>query len=232
MIKAVFFDLDNTLYDQDLYFSSAYTAIALHLEEYLSFPSENIFSRLRALHKEKGSMYLTLFDDLLESIGVHEKKMVRVLVELFHNASVDTLVPYEDAGIVLPGLARTFSLGIITNGHAEMQRRKVAALGLSELLPFQIYTAEMGHPKPSVRCYEYAIEMVNVNPEDSLYVGDNPYVDFTGAKNIGMRTIRILRGEFMSRRFYRDFIDAQMNNFYELEGLISNLTLGSTRRKA
>lgn len=183
------------------------------------------------MHKEKGSMYLTLFDDLLESIGVHEKNLVRVLVELFHNSSVDTLVLYEDAGIVLPRLVRTFSLGIITNGYAEMQRRKVAALGLSELLPFQIYTAEMGHPKPSVRCYEYAIEMVNVNPEDSLYVGDNPYVDFTGAKNIGMQTIRLLRGEFMSKRVYPNIIDAQISDFYELEVLISNFNLDSTREQ-
>jgi putative hydrolase of the HAD superfamily len=232
MIRAIFLDLDNTLYDQDLYFSSAYSAIARHIEKCFSFPSADTLSRLRALLREKGSMYSTLFDDLLESIGFREEKLVRLLVELFHHAPVDTLVPYEDAGIVLPRMAQKFLLGIITNGHAEMQRRKVAALDLSELLPFQIYTAEMGHPKPSVRCYEYAIEMANVDPQESLYVGDNPYVDFTGARQIGMHTIRLLRGEFMSIMCSGDVSDAQVRDFYELEDVISSFSVESMRGRS
>lgn len=232
MIRAIFFDLDNTLYDQGLYFSSAYTAIARYLEKNYSFPSAYIFSMLKALLREKGSMYSRLFDDLLKSIGHREENLVRVLVELFHNAPVSTLVLYEDAEIVLPRLARTFSLGIITNGHAEMQRRKVTALGLGELLPFQVYTAAIEHPKPSMQCYKYALEMASVNPHESLYVGDNPYVDFTGAKQIGMRTIRLMRGEFMPIRLAGDIIDAQVKDFYELEGLISDLNSDSIRSKA
>jgi putative hydrolase of the HAD superfamily len=230
MIRAIFFDLDNTLYDQDLYFLSAYTTIARYLEKCFSFPNDYILSILMVLLREKGSMYSTLFDDLLESIGSREENLVRVLVELFHNAAVETLVPYEDAGIVLPRLARTFSLGIITNGYAEMQRRKVAALGLSELLPIQVYTAELCHPKPSKRCYEHAIKMVNVNPGDSLYVGDNPYIDFMGAKETGMYTVRLMRGEFMTVQSIGESVDAQVKDYYELEDLISNLNIDSTWR--
>lgn len=221
MIKAIFFDLDNTLYDQDVYFSSAFATIARHLEECFSFPSVDTLSKLRALFREKGSMYPRLFDDLLEGLGSREEGLLRALVELFHRAPVDTLALYEDAASILPRLARSFLLGIITNGQAEMQRRKVMALGLGGLLPYQVYTAELGHPKPSTRGYEYAIEMTEVGPQESLYVGDNPYVDFAGAKHAGMHAVRLLRGEFASTRCSSDVSDAHVRDFYELEDVIS-----------
>ena len=44
-------------------------------------------------------------------------------------------------------------------------------------------------------------------PQNSFYVGDNPLLDFKGAKKIGMKTIRILKGEFrnMSKNKYIDY---------------------------
>ncbi len=177
-------------------------------------------------------MYPRFFDDLLEGLGSREEGLLRALVELFHRAPVDTLALYEDAASVLPRLARSFLLGIITNGQAEMQRRKVIALGLRDLLPYQVYTAEMGHPKPSVRCYEHAIEMANIDPQESFYVGDNPYIDFTGAKHIGMHAVRLLRGEFASVRCSSDVSDAQVRDFYELEDVICSFDTCSMRGRA
>lgn len=229
MIKAIFFDVDNTLYDQRLYFSSGFKVIAQYLRERYSLVEESVIARFWALLGAKGSMYPRLFDDLLSCFRIYDDKLVKALLQLFHKAPVDSLVPYEDAGDVLPRLTRKYLLGLITNGHADMQRRKVAALGLQDMFSIQVFTAETGYPKPSSHGYEYALKVANIGPQESLYMGDNPHVDFIGAKYVGMHTVRLLRGDFMGVKANDGLVDAQVRNFYSLEKLLANIDFSGTR---
>lgn len=217
MIKAIFFDLDNTLYDQMEYFLSGFATISDHLSQKYALAKDDIYSRLMTLQHTKGSMYTNLFDGLLDSFGIHDKKEVQNLIHLYHTTSVDTLSLYEDAADVLPGLAEDYLLGLITNGNAGMQRRKAAALNLNRLLKIRIYTADIGFPKPSPQGFQYAISISGTQPSESIYVGDNPYTDFAGPYEIGMSTVRIVRGEFKDTSHCDAPISMQVHDFYELE---------------
>lgn len=217
MIKAIFFDLDNTLYDQALYFSSGFTAISEYLSRQYSLLGDEVFSRLLDLLKTKGSMYTNLFDDLLENLNMHDKEIVNILIYLFHNAPVTDLSLYGDAEDVLPRLSQKYLLGLITNGNSGMQRRKVAALNLNRLLKIQVYTADIGFPKPNPQGYEYAVSMAGIKPSEGVYVGDNPYIDFEGSHIVGMWTVRLLRGEFMNINGRDAQVNLQVRDFYELE---------------
>ena len=225
MIKAIFFDLDYTLYDQTLYFSSSFAAIARYLRERYSLSEEEIIARLKILLDNKGSTHPKLFNDLLEYLGLCDEQLVKTLVRIFHEAPVESLVLYEDARSVLPHLAQRYMLGLITNGNPEMQRRKVTALGLEDLIPIHVYTAEIGCPKPGVGGYEYAIKAAKVKARESLYLGDNPYVDFIGAKQLGMYTVRLLRGEFMLVKDNSYMIDFEIRDFYQFENMFPNFDI-------
>ena len=56
---------------------------------------------------------------------------------------------------------------------------------------------------------------LNINPEKSFYIADNPLVDFKGAKEAGFNTIRIKRGEFSHIPPNED-IDTEINSLNEL----------------
>jgi putative hydrolase of the HAD superfamily len=230
MIKFVCFDLDNTLYDQKLYFIESFNIIAKYLNESYSISYVAIIDKLWSLLNSKGSMYPRLFDDLLNLFGLYDKKIIKDLVQLFHQAPVTSLMLYEDARNVLPLLAQKYMLGLITNGDQQMQKRKVAALGLEELLNIKIYTAEIGFPKPAPEGYNLALKMAEIGPEKSLYVGDNPYIDFEGANNIGFYTVRLLRGEFKDSIVNDSLVDATIQDFYELQEFLFHLTSESSDR--
>jgi len=223
-LKAVFFDLDNTLYDARDYYASAFHEIAVFISSAYGISEGKINETLWNTLQNKGTLYSKLFDEVLASLGIDDPDCVGRLVDMFHNAPTSSIKLYQDAGVVLPRLASKYKLGLITNGNSEMQRRKVEALGLSSFLQVQVYTDEVGQAKPSVLGYQQAVQIANVNPEESMYVGDNPCVDFIGAKKIGMYTVRILRGEFAKVDVNPDFIDAEVRDLCKLEKLLASLT--------
>lgn len=217
-MKAIFFDLDDTLYDATIYFSSAFKEIAAFLARKFSIPEGVILDTLWTIFRKKGSLYTRLFDDALISLGLYpDDILLKEIVEVFHEADTKPLLLYEDVREVLQRLFGRYKLGIITNGNAKMQRRKVRSLELEQLMSIIVYTEEIGAPKPASDVYQYATHALGLRAYESVYVGDNPYVDFVGAKRIGMYTIRVLRGEFRSIRINQQYIDAEIKDFSELE---------------
>jgi FMN phosphatase YigB (HAD superfamily) len=64
-----------------------------------------------------------------------------------------------------------------------------------------------------------ALKKLDVVPSETFYVGDNPLVDFEGAKKAGMKTIRILRGEF--KKFPKNmYIDFEVKDLIEVLKLL------------
>jgi len=223
-MEAIFFDLDDTLYDATTYFSSAFKQVASYLSCHFLLSESLILDTLWNIFYQRGSLYSKLFDDTLATLQLQpNKSLVRKLVGLFHEAPTSLIRLYEDVREILPRLAMKYKLGLITNGNAKMQRRKVAALGLEKLMTVIIYSDDIKSPKPGTYAYEYALKTAIVSPQESLYVGDNPYVDFIGAKRVGMHTIRILRGEFALIQTNCEYIDAKVNNFYELVYCLQSL---------
>lgn len=56
----------------------------------------------------------------------------------------------------------------------------------------------------------------------SIYIGDNPIIDFAGAKKVGFITIRILRGAYKKVTSKLDVVDFEINDLYELIGVKLN----------
>lgn len=232
VLRAIFFDLDNTLYDGSLYLSSAFKQIARYLEDRFSLSADMVTESLWNCFKEKGSLYSKLFDDVLTTHGLYNADLVKELVRLFHEAPAGSIVLYEDARAVLKRLGHKYQLGVITNGDPTMQGRKVDALSLQELVKIQIYTGGLGCQKPSCHGYQYALKIAGARSQESLYVGDNPNVDFSGAKQVGMHTLRLLRGEFRCAKGGDVWIDRNVEDFYEIEELISHFSLSGTFRSS
>jgi putative hydrolase of the HAD superfamily len=197
MTRAVGFDLDNTLYDQALHVLPFFSAAAARLGDATGLQPAILENSLREAWNALGPVHPRLFDIVLERHGIHDRECVRMLVRMYHD-NVGPLELYPGVRLLLERLCRRFSLFLITDGNAAMQRRKVERLGIGPLLRATVLSAEhgMGLPKPHPAPFLRALELLQCAPAECLFAGDNPGSDIAGAARIGMRTARVLTGPF------------------------------------
>ena len=194
MIKAVLFDLDNTLYDAQQYFLGAFNNISKYISLKYNIPWQEVYKTLAGLWREKTSMYPYLFNDILSLLHL-DRDNPEDIVKIFNEYS-GWMEPYPD---VIPTLKvlreKNYKVSLVTDGNVERQKRKLEMLGLKSYFDTVVYAKEI-EPKPSSLPFLRALSELKVRSEDTFYVADNPLIDFKGAKAAGISTIRILRGEF------------------------------------
>lgn len=215
-MKAALFDLDNTLYDAQQYFLGAFEDLSDYLSAKHSMSKQEIYEILVELWRQKTSMYPYLFNDLLNLLHL-DQDSPEAIVKVF-NEYPGNLDPYQDVFPVLQMMKQKgYSLGIITDGNLERQERKIESLKLETLFDVIVYAKE-SESKPSPLPFLTALDKLKAKPSDALYVADNPILDFKGAKEAGIKTIRILRGEFaeVPRNEYIDFEITTLDQLLEI----------------
>ena len=96
---------------------------------------------------------------------------------------------YDGAREVLQKLSASASLAMVTNGLGEVQRSRIARLGLDEYFDAVAISAELGVAKPDVGIFEVVFKSLNSPPrETAVMVGDNLSADIRGGVNYGIAT--------------------------------------------
>jgi putative hydrolase of the HAD superfamily len=128
----------------------------------------------------------------LEPTAPAYKNLVRRFEEASHTGHVQAL---DGARALLAALSRTGVPCVLvcdtglTPGR--VVRRLLEGQGLLEYLAVQIFSDEVGVPKPDRRPFLAAIAPFDVVPSQVVHVGDMRRTDVAGARAIGMQTIRI-----------------------------------------
>ncbi|MFA5794545.1 MAG: HAD family hydrolase [Candidatus Brocadiia bacterium] len=195
--RAVIFDLGNTIYDKQYYVESAFKEIIKYLSQsyYLNYQATlDLFYRI---WKVRTSHYEFLLENLLNVLGIFSPELMGRLLQIYYNHK-SSIRTYRGVPKMLDVLGRKYKLAILTDGNLLMQYNKIRTLGIEDKFDLILCSAE--HPKkyakPNSYCYRLVTEKLNVNPSETVYVGDNPSEDFIGAKQIGIFTVRVLQGEF------------------------------------
>ena len=222
-IRAVLFDIDDTLYVEGDFFRSGFASAAAHLESLSAGPADRAYDLLVSLHFDEGRE--GVFDKAAARLGF-PAEWVPDLVQRFRaHAPQITLAP--DAIPALERLRGKYKLGAVTDGHAEVQRRKVEALGLEPLLDALVVCDDHGRHrwKPDPFPFLSCCELLGVVPAEAAFVGDNPERDIRGARNAGLRCIRIRRegGFFRHSGPEDDPADAEITHLNELESTLARL---------
>ena len=204
-IKAVIFDLDDTLVSEYEFIISGYRYMSGRLSERLGRSPEEIDDRLWELTKDK---YAYVFNRLFDSYGISysdEELQGYILDYRNHPAGLRF---YPDAYPTLKWLKdRGILRGIISDGDPERQRNKInsAVEGLPEEEPARtpeewfdevILNDEFGgasYRKPNPHGYRVMAERLGIEPAEMIYVGDNPAKDFHISVELPVRTARIIR---------------------------------------
>lgn len=192
-IKAVLFDLDDTLYDEGTFVASGFRTVAAFLADKFWIHSEEAFSTMMAVLAAEGRG--KVFDRLLEGYGLYDPQLIAQLVGLYRT-HLPQISLYPDAQPTFQALRQYGAkLGIITDGLHAVQKRKMVGLGLRDLVDIIIYTDELGQEywKPHPAAFLRAVAMLGIEPGEAVYVGNDPVKDFAGPNSIGMPTVHLCR---------------------------------------
>jgi HAD superfamily hydrolase (TIGR01509 family) len=109
---------------------------------------------------------------------------------------------------LLDARARGWSLGVVTNGDAQVQGRKITSAGLDELVDAVCISGALGVRKPERRIFEVAAERAGATLDDGWMVGDNPEADIFGGRGAGLRTVWLSRGRTWERDDFAPDLEA------------------------
>jgi putative hydrolase of the HAD superfamily len=196
---AIVFDLDDTLYPERRFTFSGYRAVAGAFADRLGKPPDLLIARMQELFgtPDRGRV----FNVILAEAGVADaESLVPAMVAAFR-AHQPAISLYPDADAALDGLRGRCRLGLISDGPLQMQRNKLAALGLPSRLDEIILTDEWGPDfwKPHPRAFEEMSLRLGLSPGDCTYVADNPAKDFIAPYDLGWQTVRVRRPEGVYR---------------------------------
>ena len=185
-LKAVVFDLDDTLYSEKEYVRSGYRKIAEVLPEV-----ENVAEKLWTLFETKRPA----IDELLKMENIQPEEVKQACLHVYRHQIPDIHL-YEGVAEMLKEFRENnLKLGIITDGRPEGQRAKLQVLGLEKLVDHIIVTDEFGGPefrKPNPIAFQTMKEKLGVEYNEMCYLGDNIKKDFIVPQQLGMRSIRFL----------------------------------------
>lgn len=188
LLKAVVFDLDDTLYSEQSYVRSGFGAVARMLGQVLGEPGNDLLGEMLTLLETHGRG--RIFDLVLERRGCHDARLVARLVEAYRNHVPQIRLDPAVAGVLACLRGMELKLGVLTDGLHVMQRNKLKALGVPELVDVAICTDELGGTacwKPSPVGFQKVLQCLEVPADQVLFVGNDPIKDIEGARAVGMR---------------------------------------------
>lgn len=193
MIRAVIFDLDDTLISEEEYIKSGFTHISNLLKIQTGKDSAYLFNELMSLYKaDPKNVFNRLYDKL--QVSYTESQVIDLVKE--YRSHKPLIKYYDDVTPCLNILkANGIKLGIITDGYAVAQKLKLEAVNAYKYFEEIIITDELGKEywKPSPLPFEIIRDKFNVKFDEMIYIGDNPEKDFYISSIYPMKTFRILR---------------------------------------
>ena len=203
-LRAIFFDIDDTLYSTSEFSELARSAaIDSMIEAGLNLSKEEIREALDEVIHEFTSNYEHHFDRLLLRTprryykGINPAIIVAAGVMAYHETKSRRLAPYEDAIEVLRLLSSSTDLllGVISEGLEVKQAEKLVRMRVTQFLsPSAIFISnQIGISKPNPKLYQRACSDMNLKPAETMYVGDNPLHDIDPPNSIGMIAVRMRR---------------------------------------
>ena len=225
-LRAIFFDIDDTLYSTSEFAEEARSAaIDAMISAGLDIDRHVLREELDEVIHEFTSNYEHHFDKLLLRIPKRHYRRVNAAIIVaagviaYHETKMRLLGPYEDAFEVLRILSNTQLVrGVITEGLEVKQAEKLVRMRLHQFLsPNAIFISnQLGISKPNPKIYQRACSDLNLKPSETMYVGDNPLHDIDPPRAIGMMAVRMRRG---GKHYQQEPVhppDREVQNFWDL----------------
>ncbi|HDR7782351.1 HAD family hydrolase [Bacillus wiedmannii] len=186
------FDLDDTLLDRDKAVDNLFLLVLEKCYENVSDTvKNNMLQKFKEYDKrEYGISNKTI---VLESLFDEFAPIYRLphnYIQDFWNENFPTCFSIDQNTIhFLNHIKSHFKIGIITNGSTHRQKAKIINTNLNNYFDTIIISEEVGLSKPDKRIFELALNKLNVQPKNTLFVGDDLEKDIAGCQNANINGI-------------------------------------------
>jgi putative hydrolase of the HAD superfamily len=192
-IRAIAFDLDNTLWDIEPVIARAESRLYEWLQEHCPrIPAAYSLDAMRdertriareEPHKAHDLTYLrmAMLSRLARDFG-YDEQLAAQAYEVFF-AARNQLDVHPDVRPALERLQSHYALATLSNGNADLQR-----IGIAQFFTAILSARDVGAAKPDPRTFLQLTRVLGLEPREVLYVGDDPHCDVSGARAAGLRT--------------------------------------------
>jgi putative hydrolase of the HAD superfamily len=233
MLKAIFFDLDDTLLWDQKSVKEAFQATCKLAEQRYGIDPESLEEAVREAARQLYSSYefypftqmigINPFEGLwgnfldekeefnrmketvpgyrkdtwtlgLKKMGVDDADFGFQLAESFPENRKKLPFVYEDTFKTLDALKDQYQLLLLTNGSPDLQNTKLTIT--PELVPYFdqiVISGDFGRGKPDPSLFQHALQLLSLEKDEALMVGDNLMTDILGANRAGIRSVWINR---------------------------------------
>jgi putative hydrolase of the HAD superfamily len=205
MIRAVLFDLDDTLIDHTTAIRAAVTELYAQRPELTTkFTDEAAFQKAWVDVQDK---YYPAY--LRGSMSHAEQKILRIrelwqplanlteegcfqIYDHFQMLYAKNWKIFPDVFPCLEAL-EPLKIGLISNGWGRQQREKLELEGLGKKIEIVVISSEVGMAKPEPRIFQMACAALGVSPSETIYVGDLYELDVQGPQQAGLLPVWLRR---------------------------------------
>ncbi len=191
MIKAVIFDLDNTLIDfMKMKRIACEQAIDAMIDSGLTLNKKEALEKLYKIYFKEGLEDPNIFQKFLKKTtgDVDYRKLSHGIVA-YRDARTGFLKPYPGTKKILTSLKdRGLKLAIVSDAPKIKAWIRLVNMGIDDLFDIVVAYEDTGRRKPSSLPFKFALKKLKLKPEECLMVGDMPHRDMKGAKRIGIKT--------------------------------------------
>jgi putative hydrolase of the HAD superfamily len=209
-IRALLFDVNGTLIDieTDEGMEEAYRAIshfltyqgiALHRGEvrdlYFQIMKEQFAASTEtfpefdvvAVWREVLHRFAT---DYTKSLGAEKlQQMPLFLAELQRGIARKRLVAFPQTHEILARVKTSHRLAVVSDAQSAYGLPELKAAGLADYFASVIISGDYGYRKPDPRLFQAALSALQVRPQEAIFIGNDPFRDVHGARQVGMKTI-------------------------------------------
>lgn len=205
MPRAVFFDLDNTLYDHrraarealsELYRRYGVADTGTPVDEFVRLyfdVNQRMWLKLATGEIDVKTLRARRFAELFALAGAAPPADAAAVGRDYFDVYLSYSYALPGAEETLAALRLLLPLGLLTNGFTDIQRPKIARLGWEKYFTWVAVAEELGVFKPDVAIYEKMCEMAALPARSIIYVGDSPVEDVIAARKLGLRTVWVRR---------------------------------------
>ncbi|MBN1632829.1 MAG: TIGR02253 family HAD-type hydrolase [Ignavibacteria bacterium] len=192
MIKAIIFDLDNTLVDFMLFKKRAIdAAIYAMIDTGLDITFDEANKRISDIYQREGIEYQQVFDKMLIDLyGKVDYKIISSGIIAYRTAREAALTLYPNVTPTLIELIKMgLKLAVVSDAPTMEAWLRLSYLRLQHLFDVVITFDESKERKPSPVPFNLALNKLQLKANECLMLGDWAERDVVGAKAVGMKTV-------------------------------------------
>jgi putative hydrolase of the HAD superfamily len=213
-IKALYFDLDHTLWDFEQNSALAFKAlfkqydIGLELDSFLNVYIPNNIAYWRLYREGKIDKEKLRYERLKTVFDLLNYKASDVLIFDMADAYIQTLPQYNTlfpgAISILETLKPHYALHMITNGFKDVQHYKMKNSGLLPFFETITDSSSVGKKKPDPEIFNHALKVGGVRSSEAVMIGDSLEADIEGALNVGMHAVHFMPLKQINPTHYKE----------------------------